>query len=102
MTTSLGRVLASTLVAGSILLALPVTGATPSPAPATSAPSVDRNDYSNAKFTDALRSGLRHFYQREFKDAETDFQTALGIIPDNTLAISFLNASAVQQSDLDV
>jgi tetratricopeptide (TPR) repeat protein len=96
--------LASTLVAGSILLALPATGATPSPspAPAASAPAIDRNDYSNAKFVEALKSGLRHFYQREFKDAETDFQTALGVIPDNTMAISFLNASAVQQSDLDV
>jgi len=102
MTTTLGRMLASTLVAGTILLALPAKGAAPAPAAATSAPAVDRNDYSNAKFVEALRSGLHHFYQREFKDAETDFQTALVVIPDNTLAISFLNASAVQQSDLDV
>jgi superkiller protein 3 len=100
MSTTLGRALAATLVAGSILLALPATGATPTPSPSPAASA--RNDYSNPKFVEALRSGLAHFYKREFKDAESDFDKALGFIPDNTLAISFLNASAVQQNDIDV
>jgi len=102
MTTTLGRVLAAILLAGSVLLALPASGATPAPFPAASPAAPERNDYSNAKFVELLRSGLQHFYRREFKDAETDFQNALGVIPDNTMAISFLNASAVQQSDLEV
>jgi tetratricopeptide (TPR) repeat protein len=106
MTTTVGRALGSALLAGSILLALPATGATPPTATphAAASPqaSIERNDYSNAKFVEVFRSGLRHFYLREFKDAETDFQAALLIIPDNTMAISFLNAAAVQQSDLDV
>ena len=56
-----------------------------------------RNDYANAAFNGPLSDGLRHFYAREFKEAQADFERALGVIPDNTLAISFLNASAAQQ-----
>ena len=98
MTSVLRRCLASTLLAGSLLLALPATGATPPPAPSPSPAAPERNDYSNPKFVEALRAGLQHFYRREFKDAESEFQSALGIIPDNTMAISFLNASAVQSA----
>ena len=53
-----------------------------------------RNDYANQKFSAALDSGLRDFYSRSFDQAQTDFEAALAIVPDNTLAISFLNASA--------
>ena len=103
MTSVLRRCLASTLLAGSLLLALPATGATPPPAPSPSPAAPERNDYSNPKFVEALRAGLQHFYRREFKDAESEFQSALGIIPDNTIAISFLNASAATSSGaLDV
>jgi len=63
----------------------------------------ERNDYARDAFTAPLAEGLRHFYAREFKAAEADFERALAVVPDNTLAISFLNASAAQQQgDLDV
>jgi Tfp pilus assembly protein PilF len=63
----------------------------------------DRNDYAKDAFTAPLSDGLRHFYARDFKSAEADFQRALAVVPDNTLAISFLNASAAQQQgELDV
>jgi len=62
-----------------------------------------RNDYANAAFVDKLDTGLKHFYAREFKGAQESFESALKIVPDNTLAISFLNASAAQQpGNLDV
>jgi Tfp pilus assembly protein PilF len=68
-------------------------------APATT----ERNDYANKTFATALDDGLRSFYRRDFKTAEENFKKALHEIPDNTLAISFLNAAAAQQqSELDV
>ena len=54
----------------------------------------DRNDYANPAFSAALTKGLEAFYHRQFKDAENGFEAALKIIPDNTLALSFLNAAA--------
>jgi Tfp pilus assembly protein PilF len=56
-----------------------------------------RNDYANVAFTAPLSAGLKHFYARDFKIAEGDFTKALAVVPDNTLAISFLNAAAAQQ-----
>jgi Tfp pilus assembly protein PilF len=61
-------------------------------APASAAGS--RNDYADRKFTAPLGAALRDFYQRNFDRAQQEFQTALSEVPDNTLAISFLNASA--------
>jgi len=55
-----------------------------------------RNDYTNPAFTGPLSAGLRAFYQREFANAQTQFNAALAVIPDNTLAIAFLNATAAQ------
>ncbi len=88
-----------------------VASAAPPPAraaaPPTPNPSVaaakDRNDYANPRFTAPLAQGLKHFYGRSFKLAETDFESALAVVPDNTFAISFLNAASVQRAgDLDV
>jgi predicted Zn-dependent protease len=56
-----------------------------------------RNDYANFAFTNALASGLKHFYQRDFKTAQADFEKSLGLVGDNTFALSFLNAAAAQQ-----
>jgi Tfp pilus assembly protein PilF len=82
------------LLACSIALA----GAAP---PAGPAPA--RNDYAKPGFTAPLSEGLKHFYARDFKAAEDDFNRALLVVPDNTLAISFLNAAAAQQTgELDV
>jgi len=62
-----------------------------------------RNDYANHAFVDPLTAGLKHFYNREFKRAQGEFERALAVVGDNTLAISFLNASAAQQQGaLDV
>jgi tetratricopeptide (TPR) repeat protein len=62
-----------------------------------------RNDYASRAFSEPLSAGLEHFYARDFKAAQTDFERALGVVPDNTLAISFLNAAAAQQQGaLDV
>jgi len=77
------RRLASVLAAS--MLAVPLLGAAPA-----------RNDYANPAFTAALNAGLRAFYSRQFDDARTGFENALAIVPDNTLAISFLNATATQ------
>lgn len=58
--------------------------------------------YADGAFTAPLNAGLRAFYQRSFAAARTDFETALAVVPDNTLAISFLNAVAAQTpGDLD-
>jgi Tfp pilus assembly protein PilF len=57
----------------------------------------DRNDYAREDFSAALAAGLQHFYAADFKTAEADFERALTIVPDNTLAISFLDAAAAQQ-----
>ena len=52
--------------------------------------------YVDAAFTTPLDAGLRAFYQRDFAAARTDFAAALAVVPDNTLAIAFLNATAAQ------
>lgn len=52
--------------------------------------------YSNNAFTAPLDSGLAAFYQRDFRTARTEFEAALTVAPDNTLAIAFLNATAAQ------
>jgi Tfp pilus assembly protein PilF len=69
--------------------AAPCAAATPAPAPARSA-------YADPAFAAPLDAGLRAFYQRDFAGARTDFGTALAVVPDNTLAIAFLNATAAQ------
>lgn len=66
-------------------------------APLAGAGSGSRNDYANFAFTQALAAGLKHFYGRDFKAAQSDFERSLGFIGDNTLALSFLNAAAAQQ-----
>jgi len=65
--------------------------------PATTSATSTRNDYADRAFSDALETGLKHFYARDFKSAEADFQKSLTIVPDNTFALSFLNAAAAQQ-----
>ena len=61
-----------------------------------------RNDYADANFTRPLGAGLRAFYARDFATARKEFEAALAVIPDNTLALSFLNATAAQTpGDLD-
>lgn len=64
--------------------------------PATRA--ADRNDYANRAFTEPLTSGLEKFYARDFAAAEQFFEQALTVVPDNTLAISFLNAAAARRT----
>ena len=54
----------------------------------------ERNDYANRKFAAQLDIALHDFYVRNFEAAEKEFAAALSVVPDNTLAISFLNASA--------
>lgn len=73
------------------VLAAPLLGAAPA-----------RNDYGNLAFTKPLGEGLRAFYSRDFVTARKSFDAALAVIPDNTLALSFLNATAAQTpGDLD-
>ena len=60
-----------------------------------------RNDYANPKFSAALASGLKAFYSKQFSQAVDGFNDALAIVPDNTLAISFLNAAAAQNRSLE-
>jgi tetratricopeptide (TPR) repeat protein len=61
-----------------------------------------RNDYAERAFGALLADGMRAFYLRDFSAARRSFERALGVIPDNTLAISFLNATAMQTpGDLD-
>lgn len=68
---------------------------------ACSAPSAAeaRHDYANRTFVNALDAALRDFYARNFDRAQSEFEQALSIIPDNTLAISFLHASAAHAGD---
>jgi Tfp pilus assembly protein PilF len=66
-------------------------------APVFAAPAVERNDYADRAFSGALAAGLKHFYTRDFRSAEADFAKSLTMVPDNTFAISFLNAAAAQQ-----
>ena len=76
--------------------------ATPAGSPAPKAAASARNDYNNAAFTTPLGEGLRAFYTRDFPAARKGFESALAVIPDNTLAMSFLNATAAQKpGDLD-
>lgn len=85
-------------VALALLCAFALLAASPAPKPAATA----RNDYLDHGFTAALGSGLRAFYTRDFAVARRDFEVALAIVPDNTLALSFLNATAAQTpGDLD-
>lgn len=74
------------------LAALALIAASPAPK-STAAP---RNDYANRAFTAPLAEGLRAFYSRDFAGARKGFEDALAVIPDNTLALSFLNATAAQ------
>ncbi|MGA3036164.1 MAG: hypothetical protein ABSE64_01665 [Vulcanimicrobiaceae bacterium] len=53
-----------------------------------------RNDYANLKFAAQLDVALHDFYARNFEQSQKEFDAALSIVPDNTLAISFMNASA--------
>lgn len=53
-----------------------------------------RNDYANLKFSAQLEIALHDFYTRSFEQSQKEFEAALRIVPDNTLAISFMNASA--------
>ncbi|MDB5027933.1 MAG: hypothetical protein JWO66_1622 [Candidatus Eremiobacteraeota bacterium] len=90
------RTLAALLLAS--LCAVPLVAAAPSPGPkppaaAPATPST-RNDYTNAAFTGPLGQGLRAFYSRDFDGARKGFEDALAVVPDNTLAMSFLNATA--------
>lgn len=102
MTPSWSRLIATLLLPCSLLIAVPVRSATPTPKPAA-ASKKDRDDYANVLFTTPLASGLKHFYACDYKSAEADFERALVVIPDNTFAISFLNAAAAHQGDdLDV
>lgn len=81
-------------------LALPLLAAAPPPkvAPAGAA----RNDFLNPAFTMPLGEGLRAFYARDFATARRGFEGALAVVPDNTLALSMLNATAAQTpSELD-
>jgi Tfp pilus assembly protein PilF len=88
------------LLTGALLAALP-TG--PASAAASAPAAVGRNDYANAAFAAPLNEGLKRFYAGDFKSAQADFERALGVVPDNTFAISFLNAAAAQQQGaLDV
>lgn len=54
----------------------------------------DRNDYAKVAFAAALSKGLEAFYRKQFKAAQDAFEAALKIVPDNTLALSFMNAAA--------
>lgn len=94
-------------MAGSLALVLALAStalaAAPPAAPSAAAHKSDRNDYANRAFVEPLSTGLRAFYARDFKAAQGAFERALAVVPDNTLAISFLNASASQQQGaLDV
>ncbi len=85
------RFLVAVVVAS--LCGVPLLGATPAPAAKQSAV---RNDYANPAFTAPLAAGLRAFYARRFDDARKGFDDALAVVPDNTLAMSFLNATMTQ------
>jgi Tfp pilus assembly protein PilF len=68
-----------------------------------SSAATERNDYARPAFVAALSTGLHDFYTADFAVAQSDFERALAIVPDNTLAIAFLNAAAAQRpGQLDV
>jgi Tfp pilus assembly protein PilF len=82
-------------------LGLIVTAGSAGPAFAAPGPPA-RSAYADAAFTTPLDAGLRAFYQRDFRAARARFESALSEVPDNTLAIAFLNATAAQTpGDLD-
>ncbi len=56
-----------------------------------------RDDFANAAFSLALRGGLRAFFKRDFPAARSGFERALRVVPDNTLALAFLNSTALQR-----
>ncbi len=56
-----------------------------------------RNDYADARFATVLGSGLADFYGERFTQAQNEFTQALHIVPDNVLAITFLDASAAHR-----
>ena len=77
--------------------AVPLVAAAPAPkAPAAAASPAPRNDYADTAFTAPLAQGLRAFYRRDFVAARKGFEDAIAVIPDNTLAIALLNATAAQ------
>ncbi|MBV9440186.1 MAG: hypothetical protein JOZ24_09370 [Candidatus Eremiobacteraeota bacterium] len=89
-------------IAALALAALASTLLAASPAPSQKLAAEARNDYHNQAFTAPLSAGLRAFYARKFSEARKSFDDALAVIPDNTLAIAFLNATTAQTTgDLD-
>ena len=92
---SLAAVVLASCAAAGLLGASPSPVPKALPPPATAAPAA-RNDYAVAAFTTPLGQGLRAFYTRDFAAARKGFEDALAVIPDNTLATSFLNATAAQ------
>ena len=76
--------------------AVPLWAASPVPKAALGA-AAGRNDYLNPAFTVPLGEGLRAFYTRDFPTARVGFENALAVVPDNTLAMALLNATAAQQ-----
>ncbi|MDB5042482.1 MAG: Invasion protein regulator [Candidatus Eremiobacteraeota bacterium] len=80
----------------SLVCAAPLLAATAPPA-AKPLAAAARNDYLNPAFTVPLREGLRAFYERDFSAARRALEAALAVVPDNTLALSLLNAAAAQQ-----
>jgi Tfp pilus assembly protein PilF len=90
------------IAAGAALTIAMWTGAPAVDAAAAEPAANPRNDYADRAFGTPLAAGLRAFYQRDFTAARRSFERALGVIPDNTLAIAFLNATAMQTpGDLD-
>lgn len=63
---------------------------------ALATPAPPRSAYGDAAFTAPLDAGLRAFYARDFITARARFTAALAEVPDNTLAIAFLNATVAQ------
>jgi Tfp pilus assembly protein PilF len=55
-----------------------------------------RNDYADPVFDRTMATALRAFYERDFTAAARGFADALARIPDNTLAMTFENATAMQ------
>ncbi len=79
-----------TAAAALALIALaPLLGASPRPA-------APRDDYADPAFSAPLGQGLRAFYRRDFAAAARGFEAALAVVPDNTLALAFRNATAAQ------
>lgn len=58
--------------------------------------SAGRDEYEDPSFSAEISAGMRAFYTRDFAGARQRFEAALRLVPDNTLALAFLNAAAVQ------